>query len=377
MTFDAFRGYLTSGYRSTSTGRPLGPHAAGDYPSRLRRLETVLQTTLENAPPMVLRSLADGLRQDPRVVMADVPPKVVGDIAVALRAYAQFLDVLVTGATAEVRDVRPSLSPDSVVAELLAQGFVPAPARSEAILEFSRDGLTLYVRLDSDRPLIIHPVFEECYLALAGLTGTPHPPPLTFYHHSGLSKFPRRDNGQGLIHFGIAFGFIRLADIRKFIPGLQGALSLPGMLIPEKTLGDEMEEIETEATVMAKARRGQGRFRADLLNFWQGRCALTDVSSPDLLRASHIKAWTVSNHRERLDACNGLLLAVHLDALFDRALITFRDSGEMLVSRRLPAAEREIFGLTSPAWRKLLLNVGHLQYMHHHQDRFAANEQQS
>jgi len=297
---------------------------------------------------------------------------VVGDIAVALRAYAKFLDGLAMGAT---MDVRPSLSPNSVVAELLAQGFISIRTRSKEILEFSRDGLTLYARSDSGRPLVVHPAFEECYSTLAGLTGTPIQRPLTFCHHSGLSKFPRRDNGQGLIHFGIAFDFIGLADIRKFILELQNASTQPSALTPEKTLGDEMREMETEATVLAKARRGQGRFRADLLNLWQGRRALTDVSSPELLRASHIKAWSVSNNRGRTDACNGLLLAVHLDALFDRALITFQDSGEMLISSKLPIDEREVFGLTSPTWKKPLLNVAHLQYLRHHRDRFATNEQ--
>jgi putative restriction endonuclease len=110
------------------------------------------------------------------------------------------------------------------------------------------------------------------------------------------------------------------------------------------------------------------------LNFWQGHCALTDVGAPELLRASHIKSWRDSNDRERLNAFNGLLLAVHLDALFDRALITFQDSGEMQVSKRLSANEREVFGITSPA-RKLLLSAAHLEYMRHHQDRFGANEQ--
>jgi putative restriction endonuclease len=131
----------------------------------------------------------------------------------------------------------------------------------------------------------------------------------------------------------------------------------------------EIHEVDTELTVLSKARRGQGRFRADLLNFWQGHCPLTDVFAPELLRASHIKPWRGSGDVERLDAFNGLLLAVHLDALFDQALITFEDSGEMLVSKRLSASERAAFGLTLPV-RKLLLSVSHLGYLRHHQERF-------
>ncbi len=373
MAFEAFRHYLTAGHRSVATGRPLGPHAAGDYPSRLRRLEGVLQASLENAPPMVLRSLADDLRQDPRVA-ATVPRKVMGDIAVALRAYANYLDGPMNVARPDVTDADPAPGTHAILADLRALGFVTAPTGSKKIIETSRDGLVLYAMLDSPHALIVHPVFEEFYSFLTSLTGMGHQSPVRFYHDAGLSKFPRRNNGQGLIHYGIAFGITDKTALQYFIDELQDALPLASPLSPERAIRDEMQTSETESTVLAKARLGQGRFRADLLNFWQGQCALTDVSAPELLRASHIKSWSDSNDHERLDAFNGLLLAVHLDALFDNALITFRDSGEMLVSKRLTAQERDVFGIAPPA-RKLLLNVPHIGYMRHHRERFSANEQ--
>jgi putative restriction endonuclease len=197
---------------------------------------------------------------------------------------------------------------------------------------------------------------------------------VSFYHDANLSRFPKRDNGSGLIHYGIAFSFLTTAALREFVTALQDALALTSPLAPEKTLSEEVQEIETEAEVVAKARRGQGRFRADLLNYWQGHCALTGVSAPELLRASHIKPWRDSKGAERLDAFNGLLLAVHLDALFDRGLISFQDSGDMLVSKRLSSKDREVFGLM-PRVRKLLLSVPHLAYLRHHQDRFQVSEQ--
>jgi hypothetical protein len=150
-------------------------------------------------------------------------------------------------------------------------------------------------------------------------------------------------------------------------------LTRTGCVSNDKEILSEIRDTETESIVLAKARKGQGRFRADLLTFWQGHCALTDVSAPELLRASHIKSWRESDNQERLDAFNGLLLAVHLDALFDTALISFLDSGEMVISKRLSPREREVFGLTRPV-RKLLLNVPHMHYMRHHQNRFEANE---
>lgn len=371
MSFDAFRRYLTDAHRSAATGQPLGPHAAGDYPSRLRRLEIVLRVQLQDAPPMVLRSLASGLRQDARVT-AVVPMKVIGDIAVALRAYAGFLDNP-SSAAGEQTSVGPSLDPNIIIGELKEIGFAVSPTGSKKIVELRRDDLTVYVRLDSREPIIVHPVFEECYTLLVNATQVIHTVGVRFYHHSSLVRFPTRDNGRGLIHYGIQFGLADTEVLRRFIDALQNALTAISPLAADKTLGDEIHEVDTELTVLSKARKGQGRFRADLLNFWQGQCAMTGVRSPELLRASHIKPWSVSTNPERLDPFNGLLLAVHLDALFDRALITFEDSGEMLASRTLSDHERDVFGLTSPT-RNLLLSVAHLGYMRHHRDRFVAGE---
>jgi len=44
--------------------------------------------------------------------------------------------------------------------------------------------------------------------------------------------------------------------------------------------------------------------------------------------------------QQRLDGANGLLLTAELDALFDRGLISFDDSGGMLVSAQMPDTDR-------------------------------------
>lgn len=59
---------------------------------------------------------------------------------------------------------------------------------------------------------------------------------------------------------------------------------------------------------------------------WGGdeKCAVTGLQIPALLNASHIKAWRdCDSKREKLSGCNGILLCVHLDRLFDRYLIGF------------------------------------------------------
>lgn len=72
------------------------------------------------------------------------------------------------------------------------------------------------------------------------------------------------------------------------------------------------------------------------MDLWQGRCAVTGIPfPPQLLRASHAKPWAKATDAERLDPFNGLLLATHLDAMFDSGLIGFDGQGRLIASPQL------------------------------------------
>ena len=102
----------------------------------------------------------------------------------------------------------------------------------------------------------------------------------------------------------------------------------------------------TEAERMVVQRVGQDVFRDALMVYWDGRCAVTGVREPRLLRASHIKPWAkCDTDDDRLDVYNGLLLAAHLDAAFDAGLISFGDDGGILLSYRFTQADREALGI--------------------------------
>lgn len=122
--------------------------------------------------------------------------------------------------------------------------------------------------------------------------------------------------------------------------------SLPDELLhkfEEKTAG---LPTTTEAERLIVQRIGQDYFRDGLIDFWDGRCAMTGLRVKALLRASHIKPWAdCSSDAERLDIYNGLLLAPQLDAAFDRGFITVTDEGAVTISGQLDAAARETLGL--------------------------------
>jgi putative restriction endonuclease len=122
----------------------------------------------------------------------------------------------------------------------------------------------------------------------------------------------------------------------------------------------------TEAERLVVQRVGQGLFRSALLDYWQGRCCVTGLALPDLLRASNIKPWAAcDSDNERLDVYNGLLLAPHLDALFDVGWITFDDEGAVLECDALPVDAATLLGV-STAWRLSFVAAAHRPYLAYH-----------
>lgn len=122
----------------------------------------------------------------------------------------------------------------------------------------------------------------------------------------------------------------------------------------------------TEVVAEVRRRVGQDLFREALMEYWEGRCAVTGLAIPELLRASHAKPWAVATDTERLDVHNGLLLAVHLDALFDRGFLTFDDDGQGALSASLGTEARHLLGLSEGLLALRQVRAAHLPYLDYH-----------
>ena len=96
----------------------------------------------------------------------------------------------------------------------------------------------------------------------------------------------------------------------------------------------------TQKIQIISSRRGQGVFKANV-RLIEKSCRVTKISSPQHLIASHIKPWTKSDDTEKLSGYNGLLLAPHIDHLFDKGFISFQNNGQLLLSQKL---DRSILG---------------------------------
>ena len=92
---------------------------------------------------------------------------------------------------------------------------------------------------------------------------------------------------------------------------------------------------KTERDAVVKSRIGQGLFRKELIKKYNSCCVITGINEKKLLSASHVKPWAVCTNAERLSVENGLLLSPTFDKLFDCGLISFADSGRILISSQL------------------------------------------
>lgn len=91
-----------------------------------------------------------------------------------------------------------------------------------------------------------------------------------------------------------------------------------------------------------KLRMRQYFFRTVVLNAYSNKCCVTGLKATQLLIASHIKPWRVSDIRtERTNPHNGLCLNALHDKAFDRGLITLSKNYEMIISSKLKNVEMD------------------------------------
>lgn len=83
-----------------------------------------------------------------------------------------------------------------------------------------------------------------------------------------------------------------------------------------------------------KDRVNQGFFRKMLLATYQTQCCVCGLNVPDVLRASHIVAWS-KDEENRMNPANGLCLSATYDAAFDCHLISFDEEFRMIFSPAL------------------------------------------
>jgi predicted restriction endonuclease len=151
-----------------------------------------------------------------------------------------------------------------------------------------------------------------------------------------------------------------------------GAVYRLSVSVPNFPLGKFQKAVagigDTEGERAQKFRIGQDIFREALVEYWNGSCPLSGISSPELLRASHMMPWShCKSDAQRLDVYNGLLLSALWDAAFDAGLVTFDDNGNVLPSPRMEVAA--LAELKVATARQLVLRDEHRPYLAYHRSQ--------
>jgi putative restriction endonuclease len=191
----------------------------------------------------------------------------------------------------------------------------------------------------------------------------------------------RRSVFEGLDGLGIAFanplpegasGARSVSDLAALHRLVRRAFQLSRALPDEplQVFRDKTASLPTttEAERLVVQRVGQDVFRDGLIDYWEGRCALTGLDVVELLRASHIKPWAdCDTDAERLDVFNGVLLAPHLDAAFDQGFLTLDDEGRVVFAAALDPMARAALGVVDPL-RLARITDAHRAYLTWHRE---------
>tara|TARA_B100001173_G_C16017597_1_gene560438 strand:- start:111 stop:998 length:888 start_codon:yes stop_codon:yes gene_type:complete len=163
---------------------------------------------------------------------------------------------------------------------------------------------------------------------------------------------------------GIQFKFISVSHNIEIKEDLQQSVQLVN-----KKIYDYNEPGETERKGLVTTRIGQGAYRIAVLKKWNNKCGVTGSNIKKILIASHIVPWSKSNDIEKKDVENGILLSPDIDALFDRHLISFNNTGEIIIPSKISKHEQDKLGINEKMKLSHVSN-GMKSYLSRHREAF-------
>ena len=122
--------------------------------------------------------------------------------------------------------------------------------------------------------------------------------------------------------------FETASDAQQLAQELENVKIIPNPLLIPDDIAINTPEGKSKLKEV-QIRQNQHIFRKMILSIYQGQCCLTGLPVQEVLRASHISAWS-KDKKNRMNPENGLCLSATYDAAFDRHLISF-DEGYRLI----------------------------------------------
>jgi len=180
------------------------------------------------------------------------------------------------------------------------------------------------------------------------------------------SEYFETHDTAGNQRLGIKFFFKRAGAYIPVAAEQMHQLSL--VAEPTEIYGLKLPNV-TERRGLVTSRVGQGVYRQMILHRWEYKCAVTGFDKLEVLIASHIVPWAESSNDDRMNRHNGILLSPTYDALFDRHLITFENSGKIILSDSIETQAYQKIGVSGVESIKGITTDNH-PYLEKHRLRF-------
>ena len=163
----------------------------------------------------------------------------------------------------------------------------------------------------------------------------------------------------------------RLIDIYLWTPSKHGkktttSISKKGV-VSKRRKRKYVKPNKTERIGLVTSRVGQGYYRQQILDKWNGSCPVTGCKIKSILISSHILPWSQSNDDEKLDVENGILLSPNVDSLFDKHLISFTDNGHLIKSSKISFNDLLLLGIEENV--KIPVSEGMKKYLKKHREK--------
>ncbi len=174
---------------------------------------------------------------------------------------------------------------------------------------------------------------------------------------------------KGVIRIGIKFFFKRKG---AYIPIQSSLFDITIAAEPQVDYEINIPN-KSERSGLVTSRVGHGAYRKRIIHRWEYKCAVTGFDKVNVLIASHILPWAIADDNQRLDVHNGILLSPNYDALFDKYLITFKNTGKIILSDSIEMQAYEKIGIMGKE-KIQNLSLYNYEYLNFHRNRFTESQ---
>lgn len=163
----------------------------------------------------------------------------------------------------------------------------------------------------------------------------------------GLKSHPMRMNKLPTVVAEYIEGI--LSSVRRGADDVAEGLEIDSRLVRELEGQIEEKDYAVEDEYSSTKTRGSAQyvFAKQVKNNYGYKCAVTGISTPEFLIASHIVPWAMDK-RIRLDPSNGICLSVLVDKAFETGALVIDETLEISVSVSLAESDSDLYELLRP-----------------------------